>query len=318
MTIGCNENFLFLRLCGFIGLSTFRTFMGMSTSKLGIFMCFLSGVGGALLCQKDPLEKEMATYSSILAWRIPWTEEPGKLQSMGRQRVKQDWVTNTLHFTFFILCVFVILLQNFHKIQVDNVRALGESDEYADNDSMASCYQFSSVQSLSRVRLFMTPCTTARQASLSITNSQNLLKLMSIEPVMPSNHLIVCHPLLLPPIPPSIRVFSSESTLCMTWPKFWSFSFSISLSNEYSGLISFRTDWFDLLGVQGTLKSLLQYHSLKSINSSVLSLLYGPTPTSIGEGNGNLFQHSCLENPMDRRAWQATVHGVASVTKSRT
>ena len=122
-------------------------------------------------------------------------------------------MTNTLHFTFFILCVFVILLQNFHKIQVDNVRALGESDEYADNDSMASCYQFSSVQSLSRVRLFMTPCTTARQASLSITNSQSLPKLMTTVSVMPSNHLLLCHPLLLPSIFPSIRVFSKESAL---------------------------------------------------------------------------------------------------------
>ena len=100
--------------------------------------------------------------------------------------------------------------------------------------------------------------TAARQASLSITNSQSLLKLMSIESVMPSNHLILCHPLLLPPsIFPSIRVFSSESVLCIRWPKYWNFSFNISPSNEYSGLISFRIDWFDLLAVQGTLKSLL-------------------------------------------------------------
>ena len=119
-----------------------------------------------------------------------------------------------------------------------------------------------SVQPLSRVRLFATPRTAARQASLSITNSQSLPKLMSIESLMPSNHLILCHPLLLlPPILPSIRVFSSQSTLPMRWPKYWSFSFNISLSNEYSGLISFRIDWFDLLIVQGTLKSLLQHHS---------------------------------------------------------
>ena len=115
-----------------------------------------------------------------------------------------------------------------------------------------------SVQSLSGVRLFVIPWTAARQASLSITNSKSLLKLMSIELVMPSNHLILCLPLLLPPsIFPTIRVFSNESTLHMRWPKYWSFSFSISPSNEYSGLISFRMDWLDLLAVQGTLKSLL-------------------------------------------------------------
>ena len=120
---------------------------------------------------------------------------------------------------------------------------------------------FSSVQSLSHVRLFATPWIAAHQASLSITNSRSLLKLMSIESVMPSSHLTHCHPLLLlPPIPPSIRVFSNESTLHITWPKYWSFSFSISPFNEYSGLISLRTDWFDLLAVQGTLKSLLQHH----------------------------------------------------------
>ena len=122
--------------------------------------------------------------------------------------------------------------------------------------------QFSSIQSLSHVQLFVIPWTAARQASLSITNPQNPLKSMSIESVMPSNHLILCHPLLLlPPIPPSIRVLSSESTLCMRWPKYWSFSFSISPSNEHPGLISFRMDWLDLLAVQGTLKSLLQRHS---------------------------------------------------------
>ena len=111
--------------------------------------------------------------------------------------------------------------------------------------------QFSFVQSLSRVQLFATPWTEANQASLSITNSQSLLKLMSIESVMPSNHLILCRPLLLPSIFPSIRVFSSESVLCIRWPKYWSFSFSISPSNEYSGLISFRIDWFDLLAAKG-------------------------------------------------------------------
>ena len=125
--------------------------------------------------------------------------------------------------------------------------------------------QFSSVQSLSRVLLYVTPWTAARQASLSITNSWSLLTLTSIESVMPSNHLILCHPFLLPPsIFPSIRFFSNESALCITRPKYWSFSFSISPFNEYSWLISFRMDWLDLLTVQGTLKSLLQHHSSKA------------------------------------------------------
>ena len=125
--------------------------------------------------------------------------------------------------------------------------------------------QFSSIQSLSHVQLFVTPWNAAHQASLSITNSRSLLKLMSMELVMPSNHLILCHSLiLLPLIFPSIRVFSNESVLCLRWPKYWSFSFSISPSNEYSGLIPFRMDWLDLLPVQGTLKSLLQHHSSKA------------------------------------------------------
>ena len=110
----------------------------------------------------------------------------------------------------------------------------------------------------------MIPCTAAHQASLSVTDSWNLLKLMSIELVMPSEHLIFCHPLLLPLLFPSFRVFSSESVLCTRWPNYWSFSFSISPANEYSGLISFRIDWFDLLAVQGTLKSLLQHHTSKA------------------------------------------------------
>ena len=126
-------------------------------------------------------------------------------------------------------------------------------------------YQFSSVHSLSRVQLFATPCTAACQASLSIANSWSLLKLTSAESVMPSNHLILCCPLLLPPsIFPSIRTFSSESVLHIRWPEYWSFSFSISPSNKYSGLISFRMDWLDLLAVQGTLKSLLQHHNSKA------------------------------------------------------
>ena len=124
---------------------------------------------------------------------------------------------------------------------------------------------YSSIQPLSRVRLFVTLWTAACQASLSITNPQNLLKPMSIGQVMPSNHLILCRPLLqMPSIFPSIRIFSNESVLCIRWPKYWSFSFNISHSNEYSGLISFRMDWLDLLTVQGTLKSLLQHHTSKA------------------------------------------------------
>ena len=123
---------------------------------------------------------------------------------------------------------------------------------------------FSSVQSLSRVRLFATPWTVAHQASLSVTSSRSLLKLMSTESVMPSKHLIPCRPLLLlPSVFPSIRVFSNEFVLCIRCPKYWSFSFSISPSNEYSGLISFKMNWLDLPAVQGTLKSLLQHHSSK-------------------------------------------------------
>ena len=131
--------------------------------------------------------------------------------------------------------------------------------------SIASVFQFSSVQSLSHVWLFATPWITARQATLSITNSQSLLKPMFIESVKPSSHPILCRPLLLlPPIPPSIRVFSNESTIRMRWPKCWSFSFSIIPSKEHPGLISFSMDWLDPLAVQGTLKSLLQHHSSKA------------------------------------------------------
>ena len=121
------------------------------------------------------------------------------------------------------------------------------------------------VQPISCLQLFVTPWTAAHQSPLSITISQSLLKLMSIELMMPSNHLILCHPLLLlPSIFPSIRIYSNESVLCIRWPKYWSFSFTISSSNEYSGLISFRIHWFDLLAVQGTLKSLLQHYNSKA------------------------------------------------------
>ena len=128
-----------------------------------------------------------------------------------------------------------------------------------------SPWHLSSVQSLICVLLFVTPRTAARQASLSITNSRSLPKPMSIESVMPSNHLILCHPLLLlPSIFPSIRVFSNVSPLCIRWPKYWSFDFNISPTNQHPGIISFRMDWLDLLAVQGTLKSLLQHHSSKA------------------------------------------------------
>ena len=166
----------------------------------------------------------MATHSSTLPWKIPWTEEPGRLQAMGLQRVGHDWATSLqLHFNY---------VQSYHRSWESLHRKL-----------------FSSVQSLSHVQLFVTPWIAGRQASLSITNSRSSLKLTSIESVMPSSHLILCRPLLLlPPIPPSIRVFSNESTLRMRWPKYWSFSLSISPSNEHPGLISFRMDWLDLLG----------------------------------------------------------------------
>ena len=162
-----------------------------------------------------------------------------------------------------------------------------------------SSVQFSSFQSLSHVRHFVTPWTVARQASLSITNSWSLLKLLSIEQVMPSNYLILCCPLLLPSIIPSIRVYSSESVLHIRWPKGWSFSFSISPSNEYSGLTAFRIDWLDLFAVQGTLKSLLT-PQLKSINSSALSFLYSLilTPTQLQEK-----LKLCLDGP----CWQSNV-----------
>ena len=137
--------------------------------------------------------------------------------------------------------------------------------------------KFSSVQSFSCVRLFATPWTAARQASLSITNSQSLPKLMSIESVMPSNHLILCRPLLLlPSIFPSIRVFSNESALCIRWPKYWSFSFNINPSNEHLGLISFRMDWLELLASKMAIKSLITYRTNTGLISTVPDLLFIP------------------------------------------
>ena len=161
--------------------------------------------------------------------------------------------------------------------------AKARKQDYSDNLCLSSTspmlvskskIQFSSVQLLSRVPLFVTPWIAVCQASLSITNSQSSLRLMSIESVMPSSHLILCRLLLLlPPIPPSIRVFSNESTLRMRWPKYWSFSFSISPSKEIPGLISFRMDWLDLLAVQGTLKSPFQHHSSKERSEQIPALV---------------------------------------------
>ena len=148
--------------------------------------------------------------------------------------------------------------------------------------------QIRSDQSLSHVWLFATPWIAARQASLSITNSRRSIRLMSIESLMASSHLILYRPfLLLPPIPPSIRVFSNESTLHKRWPKYWSFSFSIIPTKENQGLISFRMDWLDLLAVQGTLQESSPTPQFKSINSSVLSLLHSPTLTSIHDHRKN-------------------------------
>ena len=161
-------------------------------------------------------------------------------------------------------------------------------------------FSVSSVQLLSRVRLLVTPWIAARQASLSITNSRSLLKLMPIESVMPSSHLILCHHLLLPPLPPSIRVFFNESTLPIRWPKYWSFSFSISPSNEHLGFISFRMDWLDLLAVQGTLES-SPTPQFKSINFSVLSFLHSPNLTPIHDHWKN---HSLDQTDL---CWQSNI-----------
>ena len=198
---------------------------------------------------EDPLEKGMATHTGILAWRIPWIEEACRLH-------KESDMTERL--TLLLLSLFTgsrswdLDISWWGAAVVTIHPTVGKSiweGEKKDD-------QFSSVQSLCRVQLFATPWIPACQASLFITNSRSLFKLMSIESVMPSSHLILCRPLLLlPPIPPSIRVFSNESTVCMRWPKYRSFSFSISPSNEHPGLISFRIDRLDLLAVQGTLRS---------------------------------------------------------------
>ena len=163
---------------------------------------------------------------------------------------------------------------------------------------------FSSVQSLSRVQLFANPWTAARQASLSITNSESLFKLMSMESVMPPNHLILCHPLLLlPSIFPSTRVFSNESDLRIRWPKYWSFSFNISPSNEYSGLIFFRMDWLDFLAFQRTLKNLLPHHSSKTSILWFSAFFRSYFHTHVEKAMASHSSTLAWKNPMDGGAW---------------
>ena len=207
----------------------------------------------------------MAPHSSTFAWKIPWTEEPGRLQPMGSQRVGHDWTT-LLH-----------SLHSFHTLSLEKELATHSSilswriswTEEPERPwfmgSQRIGHDWSDWARTQSCLTLTTPCTAEHHAFLSITNSQSFLKLMSIELVMPSNHLILYRPFLfLPSILTSIRVFSKESVPHIRWPKYWSFSFNISPSNEYSGLISFRMDWLDLLAVQGTLKSLLQHHSSKA------------------------------------------------------
>ena len=203
--------------------------------------------------------------------KIPWKRKwqltpvflPGKSMDRGAwwaivHRATKSWIWLSMH-TWWALRLIMKLAEPTACLVICRY------SEYKGYSFCSGSVQFSSVQSLSRVRRFVTPWIATLQASLSITNSRSSLKLMSIESVMPSSHLILCRPLLLlPPIPPSIRVFSNESTLSMRWPKYWSFSFSIIPSKELQGLISFRMYWLDLLAVQGTLKSLLQHHSSKT------------------------------------------------------
>ena len=251
----------------------------------------------------DPWVGEIPWRREMLPTPVFWPEEFHGLYVvfMGSQRVGHDWAP----FTF---CL--------------------------EKPQSRSDYQVQ-IQLLSPVSLFVTPWTAAHQANLSITNSQSLLKLISIESVIPSSNLIPCCPLLLPhSIFRSIRIFSNESVLCIRWSEYWSFSFSISPSSEYSGLISFRMDWLDLLTVRGTLKSLLQHYSSKAsilwhsafflvqlshpcmttgktialtrwtFVGKVMSLHFNMlSRLAIGEGNGNPLQYSCLENPMDGGAW---------------
>ena len=194
----------------------------------------------------------MATHSSILAWRIPWVEEPGGLQSTGSQRVR----TGLSDFTFTIFLTGQNIMLSESLFSLSKLHSQHHREHLV---LIIPVVTFAVVQLLSCVQLFSSPWTAAHQASLSFSISLSLLKLMSVESVMPSNHLILCHPLLLLlSILPSIKVFSSESPVCIRWSKYCSFSFSIGPSSEYSGLIFFRIDWFHLIAFQRTLKSLLQ------------------------------------------------------------
>ena len=184
--------------------------------------------------------------------------------------------------TYFELTfVYVVVIQIQSFVYLISPAPLVEENIFHPLKSPGTIVRISSVQLLVRVRFFATPWTAALQASLSITNSWSLLRLMSIMSMMPSNHLILYRPLLPPSVFPSIRVFSNESVLCIRWPKYWSLSFSISPSIEHSGLIFFRMNWLDLLAVQGTLKRLLQHHSSKASIPQHSAFLKSPTLTSI-------------------------------------
>ena len=228
------------------------------------------------------MEEGMATHSSILAWRFPWTEKPGRLQSMGSQRVghgwsdlackyileeastqKKSWVE--FQISFQVNCSFLIyyfpsfnLSSAFFFLLTDLFLYFLHSTPTSISSLFLPQFLLFVVQSLGHVWLFVTPWTVAHEAPMSFTISRSLFKLMSIESVMPSNQLILSRPLLLlPSIFPRVRVFYNELALHIRWTKYWNFSFSISPSNEYPGLISFRMDWLNLLAVQETLKSLL-------------------------------------------------------------
>ena len=222
--------------------------MGLSSSSDAKESACNTGDPGFIPGSGRSLKKEMATHSCILVWRIPWTKEPGRLQSIDLQRVRHGWGNNTplinivLDSYIFLMCFLFLLMTS----QLSIYRNIS----------------INSVQLLSHVRLYVTPWTTACKASLSITNSWSLLKLMSIESIMLSNHFILCWPLLLlPSIFASIRVFSNELAPHTRWTKYWSFSFSSS--HEYSEFISLKIGWFDPLAVQGTVSSLLQLHISK-------------------------------------------------------
>ena len=226
-----------------------------------------------ILTKHGPLEEGMANYSNILAARTTWTWIVWK----GKKIWYQKMSSHVRRCQYATVEEWRAITNSSRKNEVAGLKQKwlpavdvsgGESEVWRCKEQYCigtwNVRSISSVRSFSCAWLFVTPWIAARQASLSITNSRSSLKFTSIESVMPSSHLILYHPLfLLPPIPPIIRVFSNESTLCMRWPKYWNFSFSIIPSKEHPGLISFRMDWLDLLAVQGTLKSLLQHCSSK-------------------------------------------------------